>query len=200
MLADFELIKKFFQWGIDRDLYKHSSVSAQLVDFELIKKIFQWGIDRNLYKYSSVPVQLVKLAEEFLEYLIADKEANTKKIEDALGDMQVVFLNLAGVELTKKAGRDLTADELVDALRKPDLLTAMDYAEFNGDIIKLVEHLIKKGIRNKMNSVNMFWNFIYFLDDTKVDHVECLITAYNEIKDRKGYFTPEGNFVKEEDK
>ena len=114
--------------------------------------------------------------------------------------MQVVFLNLAGVELTKKAGKDLTADELVEALRKSDLLAAMDYAKFNGDIIKLVEHLIKNGIRNKMNSIDMFWNFINFLDDTKVDHVECLITAYNEIRDRKGYFTPEGNFVKEEDK
>ena len=171
-----------------------------LVDLELIKKTFQWGIDRDLYKHSTVPVQLVKLSEEFLEYLIADKEANTKKIEDALGDMQVVFLNLAGVELTKKAGRDLTADELVEALRKPDLLAAMDYTKFSGDIIKLVEHLIKNGIRNKMNSIDMFWNFINFLDDIKVDHVECLITAYNEIKDRKGYFTPEGNFVKEEDK
>lgn len=171
-----------------------------LVDFELIKKTFQWGIDRNLYKYSSVSVQLVKLAEEFLEYLIADKEANTKKIEDAIGDMQVVFLNLAGVELTKKTGKDLTADELVDALRKPDLLEARDYTKFDKDFIKLIEHLIKNGIRNKMSSIDMFWNFIYFLDDTKVDHVECLTTAYNEIRDRKGYFTPEGNFVKEEDK
>lgn len=171
-----------------------------LVDLELIKKTFQWGIDRNLYKYSSVPVQLVKLSEEFLEYLIGVREDNDKKIEDALGDMQVVLLNLVGVDLTTKAGRDLTADELVNALRKPDLLEAMDYTKFNGDFIKLVEHLIKNGIRNKMSSIGMFWNFINFLDDIKVDHVGCLITAYSEIKDRKGYLTPEGNFVKEEDK
>ena len=171
-----------------------------LVDFELIKKTFQWGIDRNLYKYSSVPVQLVKLSEEFLEYLIGVREDNDKKIEDAIGDMQVVILNLVGVDLTTKAGKDLTADELVEALRKPDLLAAMDYTKFNGDIIKLVEYLIKNGIRNKISSVSMFWNFINFLDEIKVDHVKCLITAYSEIKDRKGYLTPEGNFVKEEDK
>lgn len=171
-----------------------------LVDFELIKKTFQWGIDRNLYKYSSVPVQLVKLAEEFLEYLIADKEANTKKIEDAIGDMQVVLLNLVGVDLTTKAGKDLTSDELIDALRKPDLLEAMEYAKFNKDFIKFFEFLIKNSIRNKISSIGMFWNFINFLDEIKVDHVECLITAYSEIKDRKGYLTPEGNFVKEEDK
>lgn len=171
-----------------------------LVDFELIKKTFQWGIDRNLYKYSSVPVQLVKLAEEFLEYLIADKEANTKKIEDAIGDMQVVLLNLVGVDLTTKAGKDLTSDELIDALRKSDLLEAMEYAKFNKDFIKFFEYLIKNSIRNKISSIGMFWNFINFLDEIKVDHVECLITAYSEIKDRKGYLTPEGNFVKEEDK
>lgn len=171
-----------------------------LVDFELIKKTFQWGIDRNLYKYSSVPVQLVKLAEEFFEYLIAVREDNDKKIEDAIGDMQVVLLNLVGVDLTTKAGKDLTSDELVEALRKPDLLVAMDYAQFNSDFIKLIEYLIKNGIRNKMNSIDIFWNFINFLDDIKVDHVDCLITAYSEIKDRKGYLTPEGNFVKEEDK
>lgn len=171
-----------------------------LVDFELIKKTFQWGIDRNLYKYSSVPVQLVKLSEEFLEYLIAVREDNDKKIEDAIGDMQVVLLNLVGVDLTTKAGKNLTSDELVEALRKPDLLVAMDYAQFNSDFIKLIEYLIKNGIRNKMNSIDIFWNFINFLDDIKVDHVDCLITAYSEIKDRKGYLTPEGNFVKEEDK
>lgn len=171
-----------------------------LVDFELIKKTFQWGIDRNLYKYSSVPVQLVKFSEEFLEYLIGVREDNDKKIDDAIGDMQVVLLNLVGVDLTTKAGRDLTADELINALKNPDLLEAMEYAKFNGDTIKLVEYLIKNGIRNKMSSIGMFWNFINFLDELKVDHIECLITAYSEIKDRKGYLTPEGNFVKEEDK
>ena len=171
-----------------------------LVDFELIKKTFQWGIDRDLYNHSSVPVQLVKFAEEFLEYLIADKEANAKKIEDALGDMQVVLLNLVGVDLTKKAGKDLTADELIEALKKPDLLEAMDYTKFNGDFTKLIEYLIKEGIRNKISFISAFWNFINFLDDAKVDHVECLIAAYSEIKDRKGYFTPEGNFVKEDDR
>ena len=30
-----------------------------------------------------------------------------------------------------------------------------------------------------------------------IDLVECLGGAYNEIKDRKGYLTPEGIFVKE---
>jgi len=30
-----------------------------------------------------------------------------------------------------------------------------------------------------------------------LDLVECLQGAYNEIKDRKGYLTPEGIFVKE---
>lgn len=31
-----------------------------------------------------------------------------------------------------------------------------------------------------------------------VDLVECLHGAYNEIKDRKGYLTPEGTFIKEQ--
>lgn len=30
-----------------------------------------------------------------------------------------------------------------------------------------------------------------------IDLVECLQGAYNEIKDRKGYLTPEGTFIKE---
>jgi len=30
-----------------------------------------------------------------------------------------------------------------------------------------------------------------------IDLVECLALAYDEIKDRKGYLTPEGIFVKE---
>lgn len=31
-----------------------------------------------------------------------------------------------------------------------------------------------------------------------IDLVDCLELAYNEIKDRKGYLTPEGIFVKEQ--
>ena len=31
-----------------------------------------------------------------------------------------------------------------------------------------------------------------------IDLVECLGLAYNEIKDRKGYLTPDGIFVKEQ--
>ena len=31
----------------------------------------------------------------------------------------------------------------------------------------------------------------------QIDPVQCLGLAYNEIKDRKGYLTPEGVFVKE---
>jgi NTP pyrophosphatase (non-canonical NTP hydrolase) len=31
-----------------------------------------------------------------------------------------------------------------------------------------------------------------------IDLVECLALAYNEIKDRKGYLTPDGIFVKEQ--
>jgi NTP pyrophosphatase (non-canonical NTP hydrolase) len=30
-----------------------------------------------------------------------------------------------------------------------------------------------------------------------VDLIDCLASAYDEIKDRKGYLTPEGTFVKE---
>jgi len=30
-----------------------------------------------------------------------------------------------------------------------------------------------------------------------IDLEECIIGAYNEIKDRKGYLTPEGMFIKE---
>lgn len=30
-----------------------------------------------------------------------------------------------------------------------------------------------------------------------IDPVECLALAYDEIKDRKGYMTPDGTFVKE---
>lgn len=64
-------------------------------------------------------------------------------------------------------------DELIDAIRDRDVAAMKDAY---GDILVTL---------------------IMGCATADIDLVECLRLAYNEIKDRKGYLTPEGIFVKE---
>jgi len=71
--------------------------------------------------------------------------------------------------------------------------------------IKTVEEVnelldaIKAGNRDEMKDAygDILVTLIMGCACADIDLVECLELAYNEIKDRKGYLTPEGIFVKE---
>lgn len=169
----------------------------------LITKVFQWGIDRDLYKYSSIPTQLVKLVEEFFEYEDAKEkiqyfggniEELRSQLEDAKGDMLVVALNMFGANEFKQNG-EATADELADRFyncslsHNPELLA-------NKGIKKIIEDSVKLIIRNKMNPQTLCYSLICYYGS---EAYPLLLGAYDEIKDRKGKLTPDGNFVKEED-
>jgi len=58
---------------------------------------------------------------------------------------------------------------------------------------------IKAGNRDEMKDAygDILVTLIMGCACADIDLVECLELAYNEIKDRKGYLTPEGIFVKE---
>lgn len=165
-------------------------IKGDLAMFNLTRKIFQWGLDRDLYKYSTVPTQLCKFTEELFEYedALTEKEAS-----DAIGDMMVVALNMYGVE-NYKEGSD--AESLSNKFRED--FFDLGYEKTNVGFTTLYRSIHKQIIRNKATSLHLVQLLFSQFGQDRID--ACLSEAYEEIKDRKGRLTPDGNFVKEEDR
>lgn len=87
------------------------------------------------------------------------------------GEARGIVQNATALSQTIKTLEEVT--ELFDAINKKNLDEAKDAV---GDIVVTL---------------------IMVCAVLDIDLVECLAGAYNEIKDRKGYLTKEGIFVKE---
>lgn len=66
------------------------------------------------------------------------------------------------------------------------------------EVTELFDAINKKNINESKDAIgDIVVTLIMVCAVLDVDLVECLEGAYNEIKDRKGYLTKEGIFVKE---
>lgn len=148
---------------------------------EYILKIEQWAIDRNLIKGSSPQKQFFKLMEEFGELCAAIARKDIEAIKDAIGDCFIVI-----VILNKQVGN--TASD-VDIFSFGDV-----YWDFNEVVSNLSEYINDGGLY----PLNVVSDLQACASKYKLDFNECVVHAYNQIKDRKGKMI-DGVFVKEED-
>ena len=134
--------------------------------------ILGWAKDKNITREECIPMQKLKLIEEVGE--IANAIVKNKKEEqlDGIGDAFVVLTILA-----KQNGEEF---EVVDVYSNfedtelADLLAMIIYSEYNVDFGVFLELCVK-------------------LD---LDIVNCVSSAWDEIKDRKGR-TEGGVFLKD---
>ncbi len=145
---------------------------------ELILKEYQnliigWAKDKNITREECIPMQKLKLIEEVGE--IANAIVKNKKEEqlDGIGDAFVVLTILA-----KQNGEEFEAVDIYSNFEDTelaDLLAMIIYSEYNVDFGVFLELCVK-------------------LD---LDIVNCVSSAWNEIKDRKGR-TEGGVFLKDQ--
>ena len=134
--------------------------------------IIGWAKDKNITREECIPMQKLKLIEEVGE--IANAIVKNKKEEqlDGIGDAFVVLTILA-----KQNGEEF---EVVDVFSNfqdtelADLLAMIIYSEYNVD----------------------FGVFLELCKKLDLDIVDCVSSAWNEIKDRKGR-TEGGVFLKD---
>lgn len=156
---------------------------------ELITKIEQWAIDRELDKKATVEAQSIKTAEEMAELIIGISKDNLEVIKDSVGD---VFVTLVIGNMI---------DEKFD-INKMFYDTQVDmYAEKKSVLIRnlgiKIMQIIDKGYRDGV----VLWLIKKLKDVCRAYNLkltDCIESAYNEIKDRKGVLK-NGCFVKEED-
>lgn len=159
----------------------------------------QWAVDRNLIEGSKPEAQCIKLIEEFGELARGIAKKDEGLIKDSIGDTLVVCIILA----EQLGGANFNIDNVT-------------YERLDLDIISVREKLVMRG-STELGAISYFINVtnrdidrcignIYALCDTlaeiaylhKWSLADCLVAAYNEIKDRKGRLV-DGIWIKEGD-
>lgn len=155
---------------------------------ELINKVLLWSIDRNL-NTADPNKQRLKLWEEFGELNAAIARDNRDLIKDSIGDMLVVLIIYCQQLSYTSVNRLFEFDiENYDFLRKLDTSALIDYTAYE------ILHL-----RNFIQSTNDIVNRLSVIAERyDMELEECLQSAYDEIKDRRGKMV-NGVFVKESD-
>ena len=134
--------------------------------------ILGWAKDKNITREECIPMQKLKLIEEVGE--IANAIVKNKKEEqlDGIGDAFVVLTILA-----KQNGEEFETVDVYSNFEDTelaDLLAMIIYSEYNVD----------------------FGVFLELCKKLDLDIVDCVSSAWNEIKDRKGR-TEGGVFLKD---
>lgn len=156
---------------------------------ELITNVQQWSINRGLDKADSKK-QLLKLYEEFGELASGLAKGNKEVVKDSIGDVVVVLIILA-----QQQGIRQISDFCVifDHLSTNDLMPRA--SELIG-LISLRMRRTKDEIEEPIVRLISHLRTIAKYENLKFE--DCLLQAWNEIKDRKGKLI-DGVWVKEED-
>ena len=156
---------------------------------QLIKKIEQWAEDRNLIEGSTPKKQFIKLMEEFGELCSGVAKNKPDVIKDSIGDCFVVTIILKCQFKTNLFIRPSSLNKNLDVsliLARVARDAALIPRDSLSEQVKL--EIINGIVRHLMN--------ISILLD--VDFENCVQSAWDEIKDRKGRMI-DGVFVKEGD-
>ena len=146
---------------------------TELVLKEYQNLILGWAKDKNITREECIPMQKLKLIEEVGE--IANAIVKNKKEEqaDGIGDAFVVLTILA--EQNKEEFETVDVYSNFEDIELADLLAMIIYSEYNVD----------------------FGVFLELCKRLNLNILDCVSSAWNEIKDRKGR-TEGGVFIKDE--
>ena len=171
---------------------------------ELIEKIESWAEERNLINGSTPQKQFIKLMEEFGKLCAGISKNNIDMIKDSIGDCFVVLTILnkqCKSDLFPKNWGELmvndpiTDDDLFKAAENLGdkelnillIITVGSLGEFANDLLEEPSEI--SDLMSCFVSIGAFF---------RLGIKECVSSAWEEIKDRKGQ-TINGVFVKEAD-
>lgn len=166
---------------------------------QLIKNIEQWAEDRNLIKGSTPKKQFIKLMEEFGELCAGIARNDKDKIKDSIGDCSVVVIILTKQLNANNLGF-ITAYKAADFSTENSEIICLRASGVLGNASSYLMYMTSSESKSRLADVLL--RFIFYISkialNFELNLESCLISAYNEIKDRKGRMI-NGVFVKESD-
>lgn len=158
----------------------------------MIQKIEAWAEERELFKNPKPIKQLLKTHEEINELLNAIEDEKRAEIQDAIGDIAVTLIIYA-----KMKSLDIDVEGVSSELDSIPVVHSTDVIldQWNELFyLEKQEYGDRYSRRNKVN--NIIANLNYIGNHYGMKFKDCLESAYNEIKDRKGKLV-NGTFVKQ---
>lgn len=174
---------------------------------EFVLKVYHWGNDRQINQHSTPFAQLCKMKSEAGELADALGKKNIDEVCDGIGDVAVTIV-MVGVQfglstdmITKVFDRGCRIDE---GRSHPDTalaeaLARLSYAEeclfdfvcmqsrgIDTDLVSIQATLVSAACAVKQIGEIVGLAFS-----------ACLLQAWNEIKDRKGFLSQSGVFIKD---
>ncbi len=172
--------------NFERKLKNIEIVRVSRMD-ELNKKILQWAKDRELDKKGTVEAQKIKTVEELAELIKAMCKDKKDDIIDSIGDVYVTLVigNMLDTNTEMNALACIGSDE-VEYTKELLLEHLLDCSRYILGL-QYVRELIALIIKTLYNVCKYY----------KVDFTDCVESAYNVIKNRKGKVV-DGQYIKEE--
>lgn len=157
---------------------------------KLITNVQQWSIDRGLDKADSKK-QMLKLYEEFGELASGLAKGNKEVVKDSIGDVVVVLIILAQQQGIRQISYFCI---IFDNLSTNNLMPRAS------ELIGLISLRVRRKTEETIEEyiVRLFSCLRTIAKRENLKFEDCLLQAWNEIKDRKGKLI-DGVWVKEED-
>ena len=175
-------------------------IIKEMYGLDLNSLIIQWAKERDLVKRENATKQYFKLIEEKGELFGAILKNDKVGIIDAIGDIQVVKIILCSqFDVIYKTDDEKTFEN-ADAFNKALLTAELDnlmlmYNEVVSEFLIVENGIVKDLKRDYLIASLLVLEQIGQRLNLTLE--ECLTSAYQEIKDRKGK-TINGSFVKAE--
>jgi NTP pyrophosphatase (non-canonical NTP hydrolase) len=161
---------------------------------QLIDATHQWALDRKIVENGKTFTQTMKLISEFGELCDGIIKDRPHEIKDAIGDMMVVISNIASIK--GEQWRTFLLTKCKQPVDQP-------LPDFKDDQRRRIYQLLEKCQcfleKDWTNGFDAPRHLKVIAAAEGLTLEECWESAYNEIKDRKGYLNEFGNFIKEGD-
>lgn len=162
--------------------------SPNLDDLEPL--VIKWGDKKGIFINGTPYKQLLKTGEEILELLHAIEDNNLDEIEDAIGDIVVTLIIYAEMKkITCKRdfkNHSFKADDAAAHRLVTDYSVLLQAEKFGQSLKPIID--MHEMMMIKLHRIACKYNLNIW---------ECLKTAYNVIKNRKGKMI-NGVFIRDE--
>lgn len=152
---------------------------------EFKASVERWAEERGIYKHSTKEAQLLKGLSELGELADAIVKNDVDALKDAIGDVAVCMVNASRLNIS------------VGSIRRDEPAIAYGYSRAD-QIIASLCGFFAQALDGRDVSYDSAIGLLRSISEWHdMQFGECCEAAWLEIKDRKGFLSPSGAFIKQ---
>lgn len=184
-----------------------TEITQTLTTQTLIDNVIAWAKARGIIEHGTLESQVLKALSEVGEMADAYVKRDAAAVIDAVGDVIVCLICAAQIaggswpEVLRETLWQLDSEEHVPREELRDAMNGMA----PGEVIRALACFVStpsltkapESVEALMHLVSAVAGLAMLAEHVSSNTHDCLLAAWNEIKDRKGHMSAGGVFVKE---